>query len=157
MLHRSWKAVRFASHSSIPLLIINYFYFSFKGCPRADISFWGGDLASTDGGQGVQTEGDWECSRKCIDAPKCTHWTYVRSRRVNCFLKAKPMRTLEGVKGSISGTYGRGCGEWCLTWKPNFAAQGQFRLFHTVPRNVYLTKLDWQKLQEFDAITYCKL
>ena len=69
----------------------------------------GGGLTAEEGGQGIETSDEIECSQECQKRRKCNYWTFVGKWKVNCYLKARLGEKVE-YEGAISGTYGNNCG-----------------------------------------------
>ena len=79
-------------------------------CIFQETNFLGGGLSAEEGGQGIETADEKECSQECQKNPKCKFWTFVGKWKVNCYLK-KRLGEKSDFEGGISGAFGRDCGK----------------------------------------------
>ncbi len=81
-------------------------------CFFRNANILGGDLAASEGGEGVATQDANNCAVKCYQRDKCKYWVFVEGWTNNCFLKSH-FDDEEGFPGATSGSIGLSC-EWDL-------------------------------------------
>ena len=77
-------------------------------CFFKDTNILGGDLARSEGGEGIVVANANGCAIECYKKEACVYWVHVTDRSANCFLKSH-FTEEEGRPGATSGSIGLSC------------------------------------------------
>ncbi len=77
-------------------------------CTYPGRNYQGGDLTTSQGGNGLETEDPAQCANECEKRSSCQYWTFVDKWKVNCYLKASFDEQSE-KEGATSGSIGVRC------------------------------------------------